>query len=76
MRVDVGRVVVEPDDAEREADHRVIIERADNLAAGLRSNDEGDVGLGLEVGLSPDFALDIDTAVEFFELLALADDDV
>ena len=76
MRVDVGSVVTKADHAESEADHNVAIECADNLASGAGGDNERDVGLGLEIGFAPDFALDIDAAMEFFKFVALADEDV
>ena len=74
--VDVGNIVVETDQAEGEADHGVAIESTKDLAAGSGSDDEGDIRLGLEFGFAPDFALDIDATVKFFEFVALANDDV
>ena len=76
MRVDVRSVVAKADHAESKADHGVAIESADNLASGAGGDNERDVGLGLEVGFAPDFALDIDAAMKFFEFVALADEDV
>ena len=70
--VEINGVLPIADERHGEADHEVAIESADDLAAGLVSDDEGDVGLGLEIGFSPDGALDFDTAVEVGERIAFA----
>jgi hypothetical protein len=74
--VEIGNVVVEADDGFGEADEGVAIEGAEDLAAGVMRDDEGDVGFGVEVGVAPDLAGDLDAAVEFVEGVEVADDDV
>lgn len=74
--VDVGDFVAEPDEAEGEADHGISIEGAEDLATGCGGDDEGDIRLGLEIGFAPDFALDIDATVKFFEFVTFTNDDV
>jgi hypothetical protein len=74
--VEVGRGTVKADEGHGEADHGVAIECAEDLAAGLMGDDEGDVGFGFEFGFAPDFALDFDAAMEVGECGAFADLDV
>lgn len=76
MGVEIGNVVVEADDGFGEADEGVAIEGAEDLAAGVMCDDEGDVGFGVEVGVAPDLAGDLDAAVEFVEGVEVADGDV
>jgi hypothetical protein len=74
--VKIGDVVAEADDGFGEADEGGAVEGAEDLAAGVMGDDEGDVGFGVEVGVAPDFAGDLDTAVEFVEGVEVADGDV
>jgi hypothetical protein len=74
--VEVGSGVVEADDCFGEADESVAIESAEDLAAGVMRDDEGDAGFGIEVGVTPNLAGDLDAAVEFVEGVEVADDDV
>ena len=53
-------------ETEGKTDHGVVVKGAEHLPAGGGGDDEGDIRLGLEIGLAPDLALDIDTAVKFF----------
>jgi hypothetical protein len=74
--MEIGSAVVEADDGFGEANHRVAIECAEDLAAGVVGDDEGDVGFGVEVGVTPDLAGDLDAMVEFVESVEVADGDV
>jgi len=65
--VEIGGAVADADEGHGEADHFVVIESAEDLAAGLVGDDEGDVGFGFEVGFGPDGALESDAAVEVWE---------
>jgi len=76
VRVEIGSEAVKADERHGEADHGVAVESAEDLTAGLVGDDEGDVGLGLEIGFAPDFALDFDAAVKVREGGAFADLDV
>jgi len=74
--VEIGSVVVEADESFGEADESVSIEGAEDLAAGVMSDDEGDVGFGVEIGIAPDLPGDLDAAAEFVESVEVADGDV
>jgi hypothetical protein len=74
--VEVGEFIADANDGHGEADHDVAIEGAEDLAASLIGDDEGDVGFGFEVGLAPDGALEFDAAVEVWERGAFADLDL
>jgi hypothetical protein len=71
--VEVGSFVAYADESHGEADHGGAIEGAEDLTAGLVGYYEGGVGLGFEVGFTPDGFLDFDAAVEVGEGGALAD---
>jgi hypothetical protein len=74
--MEVARVAANAGHGESEADHGVAIEGADHVAAGLIGDNEGDVGLNLEVGFSPHGFLNGDAAVEVVEGSAFADGEV
>jgi hypothetical protein len=74
--VEVGSVVPETDEGFGEADKSVSIEGAEDLAAGVMGDDEGDVGFGVEIGIAPDLPGDLDAAVEFVKGVEVADGDV
>ena len=74
--VEIGSVAVEADEGFGEADESVSIEGAEDLAAGVVGDDEGDVGFGVEIGIAPDFLGDLDAAVEFVKGVEVADGDV
>ena len=76
MRVKIGSKIVQTDEGFGEADHGVAIEGAENLAAGLISDNEGDVGFGVEFAVGPDLAGDGNAAMEFVESVERADGDV
>ena len=76
VRVEIRSEAVEADNSFGEADELVSIEGAENLAAGVVGDDEGDVGLDVEFGLAPDFAGDIDAALEFVESVERTDGNV
>ena len=57
-------------------DHEVAIEGAEDLAAGVVGDDVRDVGLDVELRVRPDFAGDLNTALEFGNGMKRADDNV
>ena len=71
--MEVAGAAADPSHGEAKADHGVAIERADDVAAGLIGDDEGDIGLDLEIGFAPDGFLDFNAAVEIVEGSAFAD---
>ena len=73
MRVEIGSFIADTDEGHGEADHGGAVEGAEDLATSLVGNDEGDVGLGFEVGLAPDGALEFDAAVEVGKRSAFLD---
>ena len=74
--VEVRGFVVQTDEGFGEADHVRAIESAEDLAAGVVGDDVGDVGFGVEFGVGPNFAGDLDAAVEVVEGVEVADGDV
>lgn len=65
VRVEIGSVIVKADDSFGKADEGVAIEGAKDLAARVIGDDKGDVGFGLEFTVGPDFASDLNAAMEF-----------
>jgi hypothetical protein len=76
MGVKIGRVVVDANEGFGEADHFVALEGAEDLAAGVIGYDVSDVGLGVEFGVGPDGAGDLDAPVEVVERVDGTDSDV
>jgi hypothetical protein len=76
VRVEIGSGAMEADVGLGEADHEVAVEGAEDLAAGMVGDDVSDVGLDVEFGIGPDFAGDLDAAVEFGKRVKWADSDV
>jgi hypothetical protein len=74
--MEIGGVIVKPDEGFAEADHEVTIESAENLATGVVGDDVGDVGFGVEFGVGPNFAGDLNATVEFVERVERTDGDV
>src|SRR4029077_3468751 len=74
--VEIAGVAANGGHSESEANHGVAIERTDDLAAGLISDHERNVGLDLEIGFTPNALLDSDTPVKVVEGGAFADGDV
>ena len=62
--MEIGGALMQPDESFREADQSIAIEGAENLAAGVVGDDEGNVGLGFEFGIGPYLASDFDAAAE------------
>lgn len=73
VRVKIGRLTVEADVGLGETDHRSAIEGAENLTAGVVSDDVGSERFGVEVIVAPDFAGNLDAAVKFVEGVEGAD---
>jgi len=73
--VEVRCAVVEADVGFGETDHGVVFKGAEDLAAGVVGDDVGHVGFGVEFGVGPDFAGDLDAAVEVVEGVEEADGD-
>src|SRR6266849_3854029 len=73
MRVEIGSGIAQANKGESEANHFGAVKGADDLTAGLRGDDEGDVGFDFEVGFAPDGALESDAGVEVGEGVAKAD---
>lgn len=69
-------MVVKTDEGFDETDHEVTVERAEDLTTGVIGDDVGDVRLGVEFGVAPDFAGDLNATAEFVEGVEGADDDV
>jgi hypothetical protein len=65
--VEIGGVIVEADEGFGKADHLIAVEGAEDLAAGVVGNDVSDVRLGVKFGVGPNFAGDLDAAVELGE---------
>ena len=76
MGVEIGSVIVEADEGFGETDHGVALECAEDLAAGVIGDDVGDVGFGVEFGVGPYFASDLDAAMEFVERVERTDGDL
>ena len=74
--VEVRSVIVKADECFGEADHLAAIEGAEDLAAGMVGNDVSDVRFGIEFGVSPNLAGDLDAAVEVVEGVERTNDDV
>src|SRR6516165_7180795 len=71
----VRRPVVKTDVGFCKADHEVVIEGAEHLATGVVGNHEGYIGLGVQLAVAPDFAIDLHTTTEFVERVKRADED-
>ena len=65
VRVKVGSVIVKADVGLGEADHGGAVESTEDLAAGVMRDDVSDVGLGVEVGVGPDFPGNLHAKFEF-----------
>ena len=76
MWEEVRSVIVKADECFGEADHLAAIEGAEDLAAGMVGNDVSDVRFGIEFGVSPNLAGDLDAAVEVVEGVERTNDDV
>ena len=74
--MEIGSVIVNTHESFGKADHGVGVEGAENLAAGMDGDDVSDVGLGVKLGVGPDFAGNGHAAVEFVESVEWADGDV
>jgi hypothetical protein len=76
MGMQVDGVAADSNKGFGESDHPFTIEGAEDLATRVMGDDEGDVGLGFEFGVTPDFTGDFDAAPEFVERMQGADRDV
>jgi len=74
--VQIGRFVADAGNGHGEADHGVSVEGAEDLTSCLVGDDEGDVGLGFEVGFAPNGFLELDAAVEFVKCAAFSNLDL
>ena len=76
VRVEVGRGAVEADVSLGEAHQKVTVVGAENLATSMIGDNEGDVRLGVEFRVTPDFAGDLHAALKVGQGVKRADSDV
>jgi hypothetical protein len=74
--MEVRRGAMETDVGLGKADHEVAIESAQDLASGVIGDDEGDIGLGIDFGIAPDFTSDVDAALKVGKCVKRTDNDV
>ena len=67
MRMQIRKRIANADDRERVAHQTIAVERAEDLAAGIGSDHKCSDGLDFEIRFLPDFALQRDAAVKFFQ---------
>jgi len=74
--MEIGSVIVKADEGFGEADHEVAIEGAEDLTTGVVGDDVSDVRFGVEFGIGPNLAGDLNATVEFVERVERTDGDV
>src|SRR5437016_2353166 len=74
--MEVGNAVTQANHRERVSHQAVTIKSAQHFAAGMRGHNKHGSRLDLQVGFSPNLALELDTTMEIIEALTFPNDDV